>query len=259
MPSPASDPPLHGLNPTGRFSDRADDYVKYRPGYPAAAFDAMLDGLGDPARLTAADVGAGTGISARLLAARGVRVIAVEPNREMREAAAPDPRITWREGTGEATGLPDTSVGLVLCAQSFHWMRAPEAIPEFHRVLTPGGRLAMMWNNRDRSDPMTKGYIDAIHAVQGEHPVERAPFDPAALSAGGRFTPPRLVAVPNDQILNGREALLGRATSASYVPKSGERLTRLVALLDALHQRHRDARGRVRLQYVTHVYLSQRL
>jgi SAM-dependent methyltransferase len=258
MPSSAPDPPLHGLDPTGRFSDRAEDYVRYRPGYPAAAFDAMLEGL-DPAGLTAAAVGAGTGISARLLAARGVRVIAVEPNREMREAAEPDPRITWREGTGEATGLPDASVGLVLCAQSFHWMRASEAIAEFHRILAPGGRLAMMWNNRDRSDPMTKGYIEAIHAVHGEHPVERAPFEPEVMSAHGLFTPPRQIAVPNDQFLDGREALLGRATSASYVPKDGERLARLTALLDQLYERHHDARGRVRLQYVTNLYLSQRL
>jgi SAM-dependent methyltransferase len=258
MPTPAHDPPLHGLDPTRRFSDRAEDYVKYRPGYPAAAFAAMLEGL-DPARLTAADVGAGTGISARLLAARGVRVIAVEPNRAMREAAAPDPRITWRKGTGEATGLPDASVGLVLCAQSFHWMRTSEAIAEFHRILSPGGRLAVMWNNRDRRDPMTMGFIEAIHAVHGEHPVERAPFEPEVMSAGGLFTPPRQVAVPNHQVLEGREGLLGRATSASYVPKDGERLARLTALLDDLYDRHRDAHGRVRMHYVTHVYLARRL
>src|SRR5438093_12045072 len=85
MPTPSQpdDPALHQLDPVGRFSDRAQDYVKYRPGYPAAAFDAIVAGLGASADLIAADVGAGTGISARLLADRGVRVIAIEPNREM--------------------------------------------------------------------------------------------------------------------------------------------------------------------------------
>ncbi len=64
---------LAGMDPTGRFSDRAADYVKYRPDYPIAAIDHMLQGLGEPSRLVAADVGAGTGISTRMAAERGPR------------------------------------------------------------------------------------------------------------------------------------------------------------------------------------------
>ena len=63
-----------GLDTVGRFGDRAADYVKYRPGYPSAAIDSILDGLGSPARLTVADIGAGTGISARLIADRGIAI-----------------------------------------------------------------------------------------------------------------------------------------------------------------------------------------
>ena len=70
-------PPLSRLDPTGRFSNRAHDYAKHRPSYPDAAVDAILLGLGAPPDLVAADVGAGTGISSRLLASRGVRVIAI--------------------------------------------------------------------------------------------------------------------------------------------------------------------------------------
>src|SRR5438552_10165202 len=109
------EPELHDMNPTTRFSDRAADYVRYRPDYPAAAIDALLEGVATP--ITSADVGAGTGISARLLADRGVPVIAIEPNPEMRSAAGADSRIEWRDGTAEATGLPDSSVDLVLSAQ----------------------------------------------------------------------------------------------------------------------------------------------
>src|SRR5262245_49009958 len=93
------------LDPTGRFTQRADDYAVYRPTYPAAAIDAILDGLGAPARLVAADVGAGTGIASRLLAERGVRVLAVEPNAAMRAVAAAHPRVEAHVGTAEATGL----------------------------------------------------------------------------------------------------------------------------------------------------------
>src|SRR5262249_9155206 len=115
-------------DPTQRFTDRAADYVKYRPGYPAAAIDAVIAGLGPPEGIVAVDVGAGTGISARLLAARGVNVVAVEPNRAMRESAVPHERVTWRDGTAEATALDDASFGLALAAQSFHWFKQDDAL-----------------------------------------------------------------------------------------------------------------------------------
>jgi SAM-dependent methyltransferase len=71
-----------------RFNDRAFDYVRYRPTYPAEAIDSILDGLAASSELVAADLGAGTGISARLLGDRGVRVVAVEPSAGMRQFAA---------------------------------------------------------------------------------------------------------------------------------------------------------------------------
>jgi SAM-dependent methyltransferase len=248
---------LSAMNPIGRFSDRAEDYRRFRPDYPAAALDAILEGLGEPGRLVAADVGAGTGISAHQLAARGVRVIALEPNAAMRAVAIPHERIEWCDGTAEASGLAAGSVRLVLCAQAFHWFRAGEAIAEFHRVLEPGGRLALMWNSRDRTDPLTRGYVEAIHPVGGEHPAEQRPFDRDVIADGGRFTPVRELRFPHHQILD-REGLIGRATSASYVPKDGERLARLRALLVALWERERDARGRVTMRYVTEVFIAAR-
>jgi len=248
--------PLADFDPTGRFSDRAADYVKYRPDYPAAAIDAILDGLGNPSGLVAADVGAGTGISSRALAARGVRVIAVEPNRAMRDAAAPDPRITWHDGTAEATGLADGAVDLVVAAQAFHWFRQREAVREFHRILRPGGRLALIWNSRDPNDPLTRGYIEAIHAIQGEHPAERRELDTGVLEAGP-FDPPELLTVPYHQELD-LEGFLGRATSASYVPKQGAGFEQLRAALIALHVHHRDEHGRVRMHYLTKVYRAAR-
>lgn len=108
------------LDTVSRFDDRAQDYVKYRPGYPAAAISAIVGGLGPAEQLRAADIGAGTGISARLLADRGVHVIAVEPGEVMRAAAAPHPRVEWTSGTAHATGLAPESMDLVLCAQAFH-------------------------------------------------------------------------------------------------------------------------------------------
>jgi SAM-dependent methyltransferase len=246
------------MNPTGRFTDRAGDYARYRPSYPPAAFEAMLRGLDEPSSLHVADVGAGTGISSRLLAERVARVLAVEPNAAMREAATPHPRVEWRDGTAEATGLPPASVSLVLVAQAFHWFRQEEAIAEFHRVLRPGGRLALLWNGRDRRDPLTAGYIEAIHAVHGEDPAERRDVDEAVIEGGGRFTTPRLETFPFEQTLD-RDGLVGRATSASYVPREGPAFAELRRRMIDLHQRHRDEWGFVRMRYVTRLYLSDRL
>ncbi|MFM9995986.1 MAG: class I SAM-dependent methyltransferase [Phycisphaerales bacterium] len=255
--------PLSDLNPTGRFSDRAADYVKHRPSYPREAIDAILDGLGEPPWLLAVDVGAGTGISARLLAERGVRVIAVEPNAAMREAGRADRRlgepkypVDWRDGTAEATGLAAGSVDLVLCAQAFHWFRPDESLREFHRILRPTGRLALMWNQRSRTDPFTAGYRQALLDVGAEPTAERMEFDPAVVARAGLFGPPRLVELPTSQRLD-LDGLIGRAMSASYVPRTGPQADRLVAMLRELHARHADADGFVMLVMATQIYLTE--
>ncbi len=251
-----TDSPLHDLPTASRFSNRAADYRRYRPDYPARAIDAILQGLGDPARREAADVGAGTGISARMLAERGLRVQAIEPNAAMRSAAEPHPRVEFREGTAEATALPASSVDLVLSAQAFHWFRVPEAVAEFHRILRPSGKLALMWNERDRDDPPTLRYIEAVHEVNGEHPAETRTLEPEVLTAAGLFGPPTLELFEHHQDLE-LEGIVGLAASASYVTRDGPQFERLRELLLRRLAEHRDARGLVRLKYRTSVHIAR--
>jgi SAM-dependent methyltransferase len=241
------------LPSVSRFHDRAADYVKYRPSYPPAAIDAILDGLDAPARLRAADVGAGTGISARLLADRGVHVVAVEPGEIMRGSAAPHANVLWTSGTAEATGLRASAFDLALCAQAFHWFRQQEALIELARILRPGGRLAIMWNRRSMTDPLTLGYRQAILDVGGEIAEERIAFDPAIVARSGAFSAPDRVAFPNMHRLD-LDGLIGRARSASYVPKSGPEGERLLELLRTLHATYADADGVVTMIYETEIY-----
>jgi SAM-dependent methyltransferase len=246
------------LDTVGRFDDRAADYVRYRPTYPAEAVRAILDGLGLPERLVAADVGAGTGISSRLLGEQGVRVLAVEPGEAMRRAAAPHPNVSWVAGRAEATGLRSQSVDLVLCAQSFHWFQPGQVLPEFARILRRRGRLAIVWNRRRASDPFTAGYRQAIADVGGEITVEGMGFDADVIDRSGLFSPAERLDFPNLQRLD-LDGLIGRARSASYAPKSGTAGERLLTLLRALHAQHADASGLVTLVQDTEVFLSIRV
>jgi SAM-dependent methyltransferase len=248
----------HDRDTIDRFSDRAADYIRYRPTYPAEAVHAILDGLGPAGRLVAADVGAGTGISARLLGERGVRVLAVEPGEAMRRAVAPHPNVAWVAGRAEATGLCSQTVDLVLCAQSFHWFRTADALSEFARILKERRRLAICWNRRSTSDPLTAGYRQAIVDVGGEITAESRPFDSNVISDSRQFSLPERRSFPNFQRLD-LGGLIGRARSASYVPKSGAAGERLVSLLRALHERYADGSGFVTLVYETEVFCSTRL
>ena len=250
------DPPL--TDTVERFNDRAADYVRFRPTYPASALHAMLDGLGPPERLVAADIGAGTGISARWLGDRGLRVFAVEPGEAMRRAATPHPNVAWVAGRAEATGLRSNVADLLLCAQSFHWFRPADVLPEFARILKPLKRLAIMWNRRSASDPLTAAYRQAILDVGGETAAERTAFDPEVIARSGFFSPAERQSFPNSQRLD-LEGLIGRARSASYVPKEGEAGERLIDRLRALHAQYADASGYVTLVYHTEVFCSSKL
>jgi SAM-dependent methyltransferase len=136
----------------GDFTALAGDYVKYRPGYNAALTATIVNSFAkDATSLSAADVGAGTGIFAKCLLSSGLsRVVAVEPNDAMREAGISDsdPRITWKKGSAEGTGLDAASFDLVSMASSFHWPDTAKALKEFDRILKRSGAFVALWNPR---------------------------------------------------------------------------------------------------------------
>lgn len=249
---------LSRLAPTTRFTDRVDDYVKFRPDYPAAAADAVLNGC-DRSTVVLADVGAGTGISSRWIAERltGGVVLAVEPNRAMRDGAETHPRVRWADGSAESTGLPAGSVDVVLCAQAFHWFKPIEALAEFARVLRPGGRVALMWNDRDQADPFTRAYTEAFRRATQDHPALRDFSQHDALERSLLFTDFRVRTFRHGQRLDGA-GLLGRAQSASYCPKEGPAWETLKRELLALHARFAGEDGCAELVYRTSVYSARK-
>jgi SAM-dependent methyltransferase len=237
------------LSFTDRFSGLATAYAQARPSYPMESIDVMLDGLGDPATLSVADLGAGTGISSRLIAARGPHTFAVEPNAKMRDAAAAGERVTWINGTAEATTLPSGSVDVVAAFQAWHWVEHPAGVAEARRILKPGGRMAAIYNERDENDPFTRGYGAIVQKYALDATEERRfsalrnfeAIDPAHTQ---RFE------YGNVHQLD-RAGVHKRAESSSYLPQSGEAAQAMHLEIDELMNDYEQPNGSVPMHLLT--------
>ena len=205
---------------TDRFSGRADDYAAARPSYPEAALDVLFDGLGETADLAVADLGAGTGISSRQLAARGAQVFAIEPNQAMREAAEPHPRVASVAASAEHTGLGEASIDLAAAFQAFHWFDHQHALAEMVRILRPGGRAALVYNERDESDPFTAAYGDIVRRYAVDDTERRRADGIEIFLAYEAWVAGRRIDVRNEYALD-EEGVLARARSTSYLPNTG--------------------------------------
>lgn len=172
------------------FGAAAADYDRFRPGYPTAALDRLLG----PDVRRVLDVGAGTGALTRALVARGLDVVAVEPDPGMRAVlGARSPSVDLRAGRAEALPLPDADVDAVLAGQAWHWVDPELAGPEVARVLRPGGVLCLLWNLRDVSVPWVKALGEAYGSedAAGQAVPTSLPVGPAA----GEFGPMEVVEV----------------------------------------------------------------
>jgi SAM-dependent methyltransferase len=139
-------------SPTARFSDRVENYVRYRPGYPPDVLELLRVDCGLRPSHIVADIASGTGAFTRLLLENGNPVFAVEPNAEMREMGSRElesyDRLVSAAGTAEETTLGSASVDFVTAAQAAHWFDLPRARAEFVRILKPGGWCVLIWNER---------------------------------------------------------------------------------------------------------------
>jgi ubiquinone/menaquinone biosynthesis C-methylase UbiE len=148
------------MKPTDKFSGKADVYSKSRPSYPTVFIDYLfsINSLNETSRV--ADIGSGTGILTRQLLERGVSVVAVEPNDDMRTKAEQDLKgfehFTSTKGSAEETSLPDNSVDIVIAAQAFHWFDHEKFKLECKRILKQDRKVALVWNSRDSESSLIK-------------------------------------------------------------------------------------------------------
>ena len=163
------------------FGSVAADYDRYRPAPPPQALDWLI-----PPNATAVlDLAAGTGAVTRLLIGRAARVVAVEPDEQMRSVlAARCPEAEVLEGRGEDIPLADASVDAVVIASAWHWLDPDRAVPEITRVLRPGGRLGVLWVSRDsRVDWVAEFNGVMREAREADRASDGPAFDGAAVEA----------------------------------------------------------------------------
>ncbi|HEX6383815.1 MAG TPA: class I SAM-dependent methyltransferase [Anaerolineae bacterium] len=249
-------------DPTRRFSDRVENYVKYRPRYPPAFLACLRQACGLTPASVIADVGSGTGILSELFLKNGNSVLAVEPNDAMRQAAEARlshyPNFTSINGPAEATTLPDRSVDFITAGQSFHWFEAQRAKAEFTRILRPGGYVVLVWNRqRVGATPFMSSYTALLeryaldyHSVK--HTKESVDEDIALLFDGQM----QVRSFPNEQRFDF-EGLRGRLLSSSYAPLPDHpHYEPMMAELRRLFDIHEE-NGQIVFKYETHLYFSQ--
>ncbi len=246
-------------DPKLRFSDRVDDYLKYRPRYGREVVDALRDACGLDSKHIIADVGCGTGFSAQPFLEHGNRVIGIEPNREMREAGkqflARYPQFEMREGSAEHTGLPDKSVDFVLAGQAFHWFPLLETRAEFARILKPDGWVVLIWHDRLLdATPFLRAYEDFLcrHAVDYQQVVHRKVANSEVMGEFFRPDTVNLLSLSAEQRVD-LDGLLGRIRSSSYMPREGARAEAMLAGVPELFSSYQQD-GAVLLQYQTKIF-----
>ncbi|MEI9910480.1 MAG: methyltransferase domain-containing protein [Bacteroidota bacterium] len=245
------------LQPTGRFSNRAENYLQYRPAYPAEVLRFLNRTMGLAQAHRIADIGSGTGHFAELFLKNGYTVIGVEPNAAMREGA--EKRLgsyklfTLLATRAEKTEIESETIDLVTVAQAFHWMDAELTRREFQRILKPGGAVAIVSTVRKKHTPFLENY-DRLKQQFRLEPLPALP-DEIRINDFFKGCDIHFQSFPHKHWLDF-DGLKGLLLSSSAIPLPGHpsydtMISTLVQMFVAYNKN-----GFVEMEYETNVYWS---
>lgn len=253
-------------NSENRFSDRVENYIKYRPHYPQAMIDLLCENNFLKNNDIVADVGMGTGISANLFLQNGFSVFGVEPNDAMRNAAEEwlksfieKKQLTTFRGNAENTTIPAHSINLVIAAQAFHWFEKDKFKDECLRILKPEGYVALIWNDRrtDSTDflklyeEFLKMFATDYAQVNHKNMQDKKVFE--TFFGNNHY---KEFSIPNHQAVD-LTSLRGRVLSSSYMPNTGHpEYEYMMYVLRKIFQRYQE-NNKVILEHDTRIYIGQ--
>ena len=252
---------MPAANATSRFSDRVENYIRYRPGYPAEVVHVLRSACGLTPEHVVADIASGTGIWTRELLKNGNSVYGVEPNAEMRQAGA---RLLASfsgfisvDGQAEATTLTDASVDFVTAAQAAHWFDRPAARREFKRILKPDSWLVLLWNERVvDGTPFLRDYEQLLLTYGTDYADVRHERTTEAVNEFFDPAPYEERAFPMRQEFD-YAGLEGRLLSSSYAPGPAHpKYAPMLQELRKIFEQHAED-GRVAFDYKTRVYFGK--
>ena len=242
------------LHPATRGFEDADRYERGRPDYPAAAVAKIVELLDLRPGRTVLDLAAGTGKLTRLLVPSGANVIALEPVRAMRDELERRVRgVGVLGGTAEQIPLTDDYVDAVTVGQAFHWFDEQAALREIHRVLKPGGGLALVWNVRDERNELHRALSEIIDPLEGSTPRRTQRNWKTLLPDSGLFERAERKLFEHVQETD-EQGVVDRVTSISFIAAADPSVREDVeARVRALVH---DLEPPIRLTYMTEVYVG---
>jgi ubiquinone/menaquinone biosynthesis C-methylase UbiE len=244
-----------------RFSDRVQNYVKYRPHYPEQIIPFLLSQnelIFTPFSIVA-DIGSGTGILTELFLKAGTQVYGIEPNDDMRTAGelylSKYKQFHSIKGTAEATTLPEKSIDLIVVGQAFHWFNKILCKKEFNRILKADGNVVLIWNTRKlKGVPFFEAYEDFLIKYGTDYiKIKEKANEFDDFFPNNKF---KAMHFPNFQDFD-LEGLTGRLLSSSYIPLKGKpnyenMINELYQIFNKFQQNNR-----VRFEYDCEVYYGK--
>lgn len=246
---------LKGINPKARFSNLADNYAKYRPDYPKEIIKFLTSTIGLSKRHIIADIGSGTGISAKLFLDNGNEVYGIEPNAEMRgtgeKCLSNYTNFYSLDASSENTKLEAESIDIITSGQAFHWFEPEETRKEFLRILKPNGFVVIFNNRRKLSDtPFMNEYSELIKKYCEKEHKNLLNTD---LPYFFELRTIHKEVFPNPQIFN-LERLIGDLVSYSYMPHEGDPgFDDMISEFEILFEKYSN-NGMLTFEYETALY-----
>ena len=247
------------MESTKRFSDRVDNYVKYRPGYPQEMVDFLFN-TGLNKNSIVCDIGSGTGILSSLLISNVKKLFAVEPNNEMRSYAEKTlgsfSNFESINASAEITTLESNSVDAILSAQAFHWFDKEKCRKEFKRILKPDGKVFLIWNNRINNTVFLQEYDKLLYTYGTDYAAvnhQNLTDEDLKIFFNGKFS--------KNVFLNHQDfdlqGFTGRVFSSSYTPHvSHPDYNAFLENLTAIFNKY-NKDGYIKFNYHTEVYTGQ--